>query len=248
MIMDNDGIPPFNPLPKETSANRWEIWQERFDNFLQSEGITTDTRRRSKLLHYTGEDVFVINRNLSHIADDTYNRLKTKLGDHFNSFRNVEYEVFQFRQAAQGEETIDEFHTRLRGMVKHCEFHDNEREIKSQIIQKCKYPKVRDKGLAMPDISLTDLVKYGRNSELTNTCGNDMSGATAKQPSSVVHKVSAEASTSRPDVSRPSFNRYPQAQRLGSSSSPRRCSGCGRWPTTSSEFAGANDRPRVNTS
>ena len=40
-----------------------------------------------------------------------------------------------FRQATQQEnETIDEYHTRLRQLSKHCEFADVEFEIKMQIV------------------------------------------------------------------------------------------------------------------
>ena len=45
------------------------------------------------------------------------------------------YQTYVFKQATQGKkESIDEFHTRLRGLAKHCEFADADFEIKMQIV------------------------------------------------------------------------------------------------------------------
>ena len=98
----------------------------------------------------------------------TYAALKNKLNEHFAPKRNVEYEIFMFSQAAQESgENIDKFHTRLRHLSKSCEFHDVDREIKSPIVQRCILSKVRDKGLSEPDLSLDNLLKFGRTLEAT---------------------------------------------------------------------------------
>ena len=57
------------------------------------------------------------------------------------------YEVFVFRQAAQlADETLDKFKARLRQIARNCNFHDVDREVLSQIMQKCQNSKVQDKG------------------------------------------------------------------------------------------------------
>ena len=99
-------------------------------------------------------------------------------------------------------ETIDEFHTRLRGMSRHCQFHDVDREIKSQIIQKCRSEKVREKGLADPTINLEDLVKFGRNLELTRTCGGSMKEYQGNM-SMEVHKMGISRQQGRHPSSQP---------------------------------------------
>ena len=43
--------------------------------------------------------------------------------------RNVEFEVFVFRQVAQAsKETLDKFHARLKQLSKNCSFYDVDRE------------------------------------------------------------------------------------------------------------------------
>jgi hypothetical protein len=59
---------------------------------------------------------------------------KQKLEDHFNPQKNVEFEIYKFRQAKpNSEETMDGYCRRMRHLAEYCEFQDNDREIKSQI-------------------------------------------------------------------------------------------------------------------
>ena len=54
----------------------------------------------------------------------------------FEPEKNRIYQTYMFRQASQqdNETIIDEFHTRLRRLAKHCEFVDVEFEIKMQTV------------------------------------------------------------------------------------------------------------------
>jgi hypothetical protein len=55
--------------------------------------------------------------------------------------------VYKFRQVKQStNETIDSFHTRLRQLAHNCESTENDREVKSQIIQGCQSTRLRRKG------------------------------------------------------------------------------------------------------
>ena len=109
--------------------------------------ITDDVQKKAMLLHYAGEEVF-------------------DLG-----------ESFVFRQAAQlADETLDKCNARLRRIARNCNFHDVDRKVRSQIIQKCQNSKVRDNGLSEPSISLADLIKYGRTLEATHAQGQAMVG------------------------------------------------------------------------
>ena len=69
------------------------------------------------------------------------------------------YQTYVFRQATQSkEEGIDEFHTRLRGLAKHCEFADADFEIKVQIVTNYRSSRLRKK--ALQDPTNTYLDKY----------------------------------------------------------------------------------------
>ena len=64
--------------------------------------------------------------------------MMNKLDGYFSMKKNVDYVVFQFRQAVQkAGETVDLFATRLRKQAAHCKFSDLERELKSGITQNC---------------------------------------------------------------------------------------------------------------
>ncbi len=55
--------------------------------------------------------------------DDDFDTAVNKLNAHFAPSHNVDFEIFQFRQARQySGETLEEFHTRLRKLSQTCEF------------------------------------------------------------------------------------------------------------------------------
>ena len=223
--MENSHIKPFEPAPAETAAGRWERWLARFDNYLVANNVTNDARKRAQLLHHAGEEVFDINLALPTEGGETYEQLKEKLNNYFAPKRNIEYEVYVFRQASQSfEETLDKFYTRLRQLAKNCEFHNAEREIKSQVIQKCLNIKVREKGLNEPEISLKDLLQFGRSLEATS--------------------AQAEAMTSHNDIKREDVNRVGIKASTGKrrqfkprdKSHTQKCFRCGgKWPHESRE-------------
>ena len=111
--MELQTLPPFDPDPAETAASRWERYLKRFDNFVVAKGITHDARKKCLLLHVAGEYVFDVADALTD-EELTYAAQKNKLNEHFAPKRNVEYEIFMFRQAAQESgENIDKYHARL---------------------------------------------------------------------------------------------------------------------------------------
>ncbi|XP_071949945.1 uncharacterized protein [Antedon mediterranea] len=183
-------ILPFKSEPTETAPTRWERWLKRFDNFLIAKAITDDGRKRAMLLHLGGEDVFEISKTHT-TGNETYLETKEKLTTYFAPKRNVEYEVFMFRQAAQHPtELLDKYYARLCQLAKNCEFQDKEAEIKSQIIQRCQLVKVRNKGLSEANMTLKALLTFGRTLEATQVQAKAMAGGveTEKTIHVVEHK------------------------------------------------------------
>ena len=91
-------------------------------------------------------------------------------------------------------------------MSKNCNFQDKHREIKSQIIQKCSMPKIRDKGLTEVNITLPQLLTYGRTLEATVQQAKIMSNAASNDI--FVHAVSHVAqsfSSKQGDYGAPHF-------------------------------------------
>ena len=170
---------------------RWRKWVAKFENLLCGLNITSDDRKKALLLHYAGDEVFEIydamtdeQKGVGAVTGDDrhaneYPVLKKSLTDYFTPHQNTAFETFKFRQATQAlDESIDSFHTRLRSLASHCEFHDTDREILSQIIQGCKNSKLRRKALK-DNLSLTDTLKEARAQELAESRAAEIEAATA---------------------------------------------------------------------
>ena len=98
-----------------------------------NEHITNDKQKRALLLYQAGEATQEIFETLPETGDDCATA-QAKLDEYFSPKKNVDYQVFQFRQAVQQPgETVDQFVTRLRKLAATCEFGDVAKEIKSAV-------------------------------------------------------------------------------------------------------------------
>ena len=71
-------------------------------------------------------------------TEEDYATAQVKLDTYFSLKTNVDYQIFQFRQAVQQPgETVDQFVTRLRKLALTCKFDNIAKEIKSAVIQNC---------------------------------------------------------------------------------------------------------------
>ncbi|XP_065058439.1 uncharacterized protein LOC135686182 [Rhopilema esculentum] len=148
-------------------ATRWNDWLGDFEMFLVASGITDNTRKRALLLYQAGPRVREIFKNLTDAGEaDDFDSAKAKLTEYFEPQKNRRYEVYRFRQATQAQqETLDQFHTRLRTMAHMCEFHDVEFEIEEQIIIGGTSSKIRKRALRDPNFDLKAMLLEGRRDE-----------------------------------------------------------------------------------
>ena len=122
-----------------------------------------------------------------------------QLNGYFNPKKNVEYEIFTFRQGRQRKEgTLDQFQTRLRQLSQNCEFEFLDREIKSQIVQGCLSTRLHRRALRDSKMTLLDLLMYGRSLE------------TSELQATGMEKTSTSASEVNRLTSRPQKQRVPQ--------------------------------------
>ena len=128
--------------------------KKRLENFLLAMDIDDHTRKRALLLHYIGPSAFDVFETLSDTGDEKdYKTAMERLTEHFTPQRNIEYEIYLFRQARQQpQETLDQFVTRLRQLASSCEFASVDKEIKSQIILSCSSSRLRRRALREPTI------------------------------------------------------------------------------------------------
>ena len=69
---------------------------------------------------------------------DDFATAKEKLTEHFYPKKNVEHELYTFRQARQNPgESMNAFPSSLRQLSATCEFVEVDKEIESQVILSC---------------------------------------------------------------------------------------------------------------
>ena len=140
-------IPPFEVNSDPNIGARWKKWISKFENLLVAMDIKNDTSKRVMMLHYAGDEVNDIFKTLADTGEaKEYKKGKDAITNYFELKVNSEFEVYKFRQATQHlGESMDTFYTRLHSLASNCGFTDNDKKIKSQIIQSCVSSKLRRK-------------------------------------------------------------------------------------------------------
>ena len=151
-------------------ASRWKLWFPDFETFLLASGITDKKRQRALLLYQAGPQVREFFPKLSDVGGESdFALAKEKLTQYFEPQKYRRYKVYRFRKQKQGDqESLDNFHTRLRNMAKVCEFHDENFEIEEQILIEERPSRIRKRALRDPDFSLKDMLIDGTRDETNN--------------------------------------------------------------------------------
>ena len=168
---------PFLPdIDPASTADRWAKWVTSLEFYFDAAEVTTDARKKALLLHHMGgatQDIFIsiIRPSLANqeprIAE-TYASIKSALSSHFAPNVNVDFEIFQFRQARQlQDESMEEYVGRLRGLAINCKFPNAEKEIKQHIIYSCADPGLRRRALRDSTLDLPKLLVLARTHEAT---------------------------------------------------------------------------------
>ena len=156
----------------ECLSKAWGKYVSRLENLLLAMNITSASRKKALLLHYVGEEVNEIFDTLdveeADRDEDVFKKAEKALRDYFTPQKNIEYEVYKFRQAKQlPDENITTYYTRLKQLARSCDFYDEKREIKTQIIQNGISSKLRRKALSDPEITLEKLLQIAKAVELS---------------------------------------------------------------------------------
>ena len=194
--IDLSPLPPFDPLTDPSSlSQRWKAWKKHFQTYLTAMNITNDKQKKALLLYQASEATQEIFEMLPDTGED-YETAQAKLDGYFSPKKNIDYKIFQFRQAVQEPgETIDQFVTRLRKLAATCDFHDVSKEIKSAVIQSCQSKRLRRYALREDSLSLDNLLAKARSLE---ACEVQASGMEKKLPSEQVNKISQTQHTKAP--------------------------------------------------
>ena len=216
--IDLTPLPPFDPLTEPSSiSQRWKMWKRRFETYLVTLNITEDKKKRALLLNQAGQATQEIFDTLQETGED-FTTAMTKLDGYFSPKKNVDHEVFKFRQAVQkASETVDQFATRLRKIAAHCEFSNLERELKSAIIQNCHSKHLRRFALREEALTLDELLTKARALKTSETQASGIEKSLLPENVNRLHQ----------DQGRPPPKPKPRLKTY----SPNKCHNCGSvWP------------------
>ena len=226
-------FPQFDCTGPETAV-RWTKYISRFKRGMIGFDVTDPDRLISLLLHFGGDDLQDIYDNLPDAekqavaahddvpAQDVFVRGVAALTQYFSPQQNTEFQKFEFQHTKQlPTENLDKFSIRLRTLASTCDFHDIDREIKSQVIAGCRSKRVRGKGLSEPTWTLKQLLDYGRVQELSEGQARDIERVSVQQTqSSSVSYVHTKP--------KPKWHHKPAWQPKETSPASKECGNCGK--------------------
>ena len=175
-------------------GRHWQRWMKSFSLYSDSKGLIIQAdkddnkvQRRALLLHSAGEDVqeiFETWANTGGIKD--YGKAEKALNDYFIPKVNSTYQNHVFRSMEQQDgETVAQFVTRLRQVVKDCDYGEQaENQIRDQVVQPCKSHELRRKLLEKGEkLTLELLLSRAANHERVQSqlesMGNGKNGVNA---------------------------------------------------------------------
>ena len=220
-------LQPFDPYTDPSSVGqRWKSWRRRFQTYIVALNVTDKTQQRALLLYQVGQATQEIFDTIpNNGADDDYKTALDKLDAYFLPKKNIDYEIFQFRQAIQQSgETVDQYATRLRKLAAHCEFEKVDNEIKPTIIQNCSSKSLRRYALREEKLTLELLLNKARALEVSESQATGME-------QTLNH---SEKTVERANFVKGNRNSSPKKP-FHVSRSPGKCKHCGyTWPHTKS--------------
>ena len=182
-------VPPFDPFEQTGNVGpRWTRWKTRLQYYIDARGITHDNRKRALLLHLAGPAVQDIFSTLAD-AGTSFDEAINSLDAYFTPQKNLHFERHSFRQAHQaGNETVDQFITRLRRLGENCEFdkYSLDEAIKDQLIEHCHSATLRRRLLReKSSATLNSLIEIARATESANFQAANMENSEniSQQPS-----------------------------------------------------------------
>ena len=155
-------------------------------------------QKRAIVLHLAGTDVQEIFETLTETGDDYVTAL-AKLTEHFEPQKNISFERHNFRQAVQESgETIDRYVTRLKYLVKSCEYDNPDDRIRNQVVDKCSSNRLRRRLLRETPLTLAKTLTIARLLEVSERQVSQMETGSGQANALQLHTASNPRSRHKP--------------------------------------------------
>jgi hypothetical protein len=220
--------------PKRFSfkAEEWPLWISEFKRFRNASKLKDEAGdvQRDTLLYVMGPDAEKVFRSLhfgttrnadeEEVAeqDTDFDTLVQKLDSYFVVKKNVIYERSQLQQRRQQQgETVEEFYRALRELAKHCNYQDEEDQIRDRLVVGLLDSHLRERLQLQTDLTLDKALKMSRQYEQIKNQSKQGNASTSAADET---KFRPSASHSRGRGYNRGHGQQPRPRRGGSSSRP----------------------------
>ncbi|KAK7107196.1 hypothetical protein V1264_015153 [Littorina saxatilis] len=223
--------------PKRFSfqAEEWPLWISEFKRFRNASKLKDEAGdvQRDTLLYVMGPDAEKVFRSL-HFGktrnqdgdevdeeDTDFDTLVQKLDSYFVVKKNVIYERSQLQQRRQRHgETVEEFYRALRELAKHCNYQDEEDQIRDRLVVGLLDTHLREKLQLQQDLTLDKALKISRQYEqIKNQSKQDNESTGTTDEAQFRHSMSHSHSSRGRGYNR-GHGQQPRPRRGGSSFRP----------------------------
>ena len=136
---------------------RWKKFLTKFENFVIAMSITKDKRKFAMLLHYVRD--FIDN---AAPKVEGYDATVEYLNEHLNPNTNDTFNIYRFQKTIQdSKQTVQQFCNRFRSIANRCNFENEDKHIKMQLILGTHSQKLCKFCFTNPTVSLEEVVNRG---------------------------------------------------------------------------------------
>ena len=177
-------LPPPAPLNLNASdiSQEFTLWLDSYEIYALASGKKEldDAIQRATFLHCLGPPAQRVFQTLPG-DKSTLKKAIEVLQAHFTPKRNIVSERYKFRLRAQNpDESIENYITSLRELVKTCQFDALEEDmLRDQIVEKCYSKNLREKLLNIEDLTLQKTLRTARLFESAQEDSKFMSGTSS---------------------------------------------------------------------
>ena len=141
---------------------RWKKYLTKFENFLVAMNIKEDKRKVAMLLHFGGDYIRDIIDNAVPKVEG-YNTTGEYLNKHLDPKTNDTFEIYKFQKTIQeSDETVQQFCNRLRSIANRCNFENEDKHVKTQLILGTHSQKLHKFCFTNLTVSLVEFVNKGK--------------------------------------------------------------------------------------
>ncbi len=184
------------------TAENWRRFMQQLNIYLIASGNdeARDKMKVSLLLNFAGEEAIEVFNTFTFEKEEDkwiFKTVESKFEEYCNPRKNVVFERFMYWKSIQEDETIDQYVTKLRKLIKNCEYPQqiNDEMLRDKLVFGVKDVRMKERLLRESDLSLETALKMCRAAEQTKIHMQQMSNDESRTPE--VHALDRRGTKSK---------------------------------------------------